>query len=111
MRRPRERRVHRAEVRDHHDRGTSEEDPPTYTFIGWEIGAQVDGVDIETNGFGSGLFCLTSEQQFPSEMEPGSTYEGWVVLDVPDTVTAVTYAAPFDFSGNATTYRWVLADQ
>lgn len=89
----------------------AEEDPPTYTFIGWEIGAQVDGVDIETNGFSSGIFCLSSEEQFPSEMQPGETYEGWVVLDVPDTVTAITYAELFSFSDDANSYRWVLADQ
>jgi hypothetical protein len=89
----------------------AEEDPPTYTFIGWEIGAEVDGVAIETSGFGSGIFCLESDQQFPSEMEPGQTATGWVVLDVPETVTAVTYENLFDWTGEADSYRWVLADQ
>jgi hypothetical protein len=89
----------------------AEEDPPTYNFIGWEIGAQVDGVTIESNGFGSGLFCLGEGQQFPSDMEPGQTYEGWVILDVPDTVTAAIYDDPLDFTGDGGMYRWVLADQ
>lgn len=89
----------------------SQEDPATYTLTGLEFGAQVDGVDIETTGFMSGIFCLDSSEQFPSEMQPGETYEGWILLDVPDTVTAMTYSAPFDFMGTSPSYRWVLADQ
>lgn len=87
------------------------EDPPTYTFIGWEIGAEMDGAALDVNGFGSGLFCLDSSEQAPSEMQPDQSYSGWVLLDVPANVTAVTYENFLDFTGAGNSYRWVLADQ
>jgi hypothetical protein len=88
----------------------ADESTPTYTFIGWELGAEVDGVAIETNAFSTGLFCVGSDERPPSDMAPGETYTGWAVLDVPESVTAVTFEDMFDFSG-AQMYRWVLADQ
>lgn len=89
----------------------ADEETPTYTFIGWEVGAEVDGVRIDANGFSGSLMCLSSEQQAPSEMQPNETYTGWIVLDVPDSVTAVVFDDLFDFSGEYPTYRWLLADQ
>lgn len=88
----------------------ADESTPTYTFIGWELGAEADGVALETNGFSTGLFCLDTTERPASEMQPGETYTGWAVLDVPDSVTAATFEDMFDFSG-AGMYRWVLADQ
>ncbi len=89
----------------------AQEDPPTYTLIGWEIGAEVDGAKLEANRFGAGIFCLDEGQTPPSEMQPDKEYEGWVLLDVPTSVTAVTYDNIFDFTGESQSYRWVLADQ
>lgn len=87
----------------------SQEDPPTYNFLGWEIGAELDGAALEASGI-DGMLCLDASQQAP-EMGPGETATGWVVLDVPENVTAVTYANLFDFTGEAPKYRWVLAEQ
>ncbi|MBK5249568.1 MAG: hypothetical protein JJE50_09070 [Actinomycetales bacterium] len=84
----------------------------TYTFIGWELGAlDASGAPFEEANAFSGLFCLDQSQQAPSEMQPGQTYTGWAVLDVPADVSAVTWTDLFDFTGEAPSYRWVLADQ
>ncbi|WP_420113337.1 hypothetical protein [Pseudactinotalea sp.] len=88
----------------------ADESTPTYTFTGLELGAEADGVALEANGFSASLFCLNSSERPPSEMQPGETYTGWAVLDVPDSVTAATFEPLFDFTG-AGGYRWVLADQ
>lgn len=88
----------------------ADESEGTYTFIGWELGAEADGVALETSAFATGLFCVNTADRAPSEMQPGETYTGLSVLDVPDSVTAVTFEDIFDFTG-ADMYRWVLADQ
>ncbi|WP_156250400.1 hypothetical protein [Pseudactinotalea terrae] len=89
----------------------ADEDPGTYTFIGWELGALAGDQVIETSAFATGLFCVGTEESAPSEMQPGETYTGLSVLDVPADVTAVTWQELFNWSGDASAYRWVLADQ
>lgn len=88
----------------------AEQDPPTYSFIGLEMGALAGDTVIETSAV-IGLFCLDTAEQPPSEMEPEQTYTGTVLLDVPEDVTAVTFTNLFDFTGDNGPYRWVLADQ
>lgn len=90
----------------------ADEEPPTYNFLGWEIGAEIDGATLEdANGFATGLFCLEEDERAPVDMEPEQSYSGWVLLDVPTSVTAVTFNNIFDFTGESDSYRWVLADQ
>lgn len=89
----------------------AEESTPTYTFIGWELGAMVDDLEVETSAFATGMFCVSSDERAPAEMQPGETYTGWSVMDVPEGVTAVTFEDLFDWSSGASAFRWVLADQ
>ncbi|MFV0253809.1 MAG: hypothetical protein ACK5H2_10820 [Beutenbergiaceae bacterium] len=89
----------------------AQEDPADFTLLGWELGTQVGDVTAESSAFLLSALCLSQEESLPSGIPPGQTASGTVIIDTPPGVTSVLFADPFDFTGNAATYRWVLADQ
>ncbi len=82
----------------------------TYTFAGFELGlATEQGTPLDASGI-DGLFCLSQDQQAPSDMAPDQTYTGWAVIDASPEAASITWNPFLDVTSQQPVYVWNLAD-
>lgn len=77
--------------------GVPAEAEDSYTMIEWEFGSYSDSAALETTG--SGLFCQPANP-LPSDIQPGASVTGQIIIVVPDEATWITYEPLFSLSDN-----------
>ncbi len=86
-------------------------EPSGHIFTGIEFSTvDADGNEAGSNLVFQGMLCLDDSEILPSEWQADESYSGLVLASFTPETTFVQFHDFLDFSGEAPSYRWRIAD-